>query len=149
MKVFAIGPRDAAVPMAHVFAQADIRHYDQPGTPRFNGMNRLLNDAGLGVGPAGVLIFFARDAEEQNSLQSQVVGVLSFRGHLRERELKHAWHALDRLSRGQFFTDEQGENKIVRGEPRFPNEVSHPCAAAQSSRALNQFSHPPRLRVAR
>jgi hypothetical protein len=35
----------------------------------------------------------------------------------------------------------------VRRQPRFPDEVAHAFAAAQTARALNQFSHAPRLAV--
>jgi hypothetical protein len=35
----------------------------------------------------------------------------------------------------------------VRGQLRFPHEIAHPFAPAQSSRSLDQCSHPPRLPV--
>jgi hypothetical protein len=52
------------------------------------------------------------------------------------------------LLRREFFADEKRKNEIVSGEFCFADEVSHAGAAAQTSRALNQFSHGPRLRVA-
>ena len=65
--------------------------------------DRLLHDAVFRVGAAGLLVFFLRNAEEQDGLQSEIVGALRFVGDFRERELENARHARDRLAAPSAF----------------------------------------------
>jgi hypothetical protein len=62
--------------------------------------------------------------------------------------LENTRHAGDGLPLRQFFAYEKRQDKIMGGELRLADEVAHASAAAQTSRALNQFSHGPRLAVA-
>ena len=133
--------------VAHVFAETNIRHDDEARTLRLDRSHCLLHDAILGVRSAGRLVFLARNSEKQNSLQSQFVGPLGFVRYLVRRPLENSRHTCDRLPRSQLFADEKGENKIVRAQFRFPHEVTNTFAAAQTSGALNEFSHGPRLSV--
>jgi hypothetical protein len=61
--------------------------------------------------------------------------------------LENSRHARDRLPRPELFADEKRENEIVRAQFRFPHEVANAFAAAQTSGALDQFSHGPTLSV--
>ncbi len=131
------------MPVAHVFAQANVRHDDEVPALLFYCTHRLLNHAVLGVRAAGGFVLLARNPEEQYGLQTQIVGPLRFLGRLDDGQLENAGHARDRLSGGQLFADEKREDKIVHTEFRFPNEVANTLAAAQTSGALNQFSHAP------
>jgi len=73
---------------------------------------------------------------------------LGFLGYVWKREVENAEHAGDGLPFRQFFAHEKWQNKVVGGEFRLADEVAHPRAAAQTARALSQFSHGPRLAVA-
>jgi len=97
--MIAVDPRNAAMSVAHVFAEANIRHDDEPGALRLNRSDRLLNDAVFSVRSAGRLVFLARNSKEQDGLQSQVMGALSLVGYLARRPLKNSRHAGNRLSR--------------------------------------------------
>ena len=97
--MLAIDARDAAMAVAHVFAQANIRDHDQLGASGFDRADGLLHDAVFRVSAAGLFVFVARNAEEQHGLQAEIVGALRFIGHFRERELKNARHTADGLSR--------------------------------------------------
>ena len=97
--MIAIDSGDAAMAVAHVFAQTNICHHDKVGTLRFDRSHGFLNDAILGVRTAGFLVLFARNSEKQHGLQPEFAGPLRFHHHIRKRELINAGHATDRLSR--------------------------------------------------
>src|SRR5947207_2201631 len=124
MEVFAIHARDAAVAMAHVFAQTNIRDYDQLGTTGFDCADRLLHDAVFGVGRRRLLVFFFWDAEKQYCLQPEIVGPLRFIGYFCERELKNARHARDWPPSRHALADKKRENEVVRAEFCLADEIS-------------------------
>jgi hypothetical protein len=72
---------------------------------------------------------------------------LGFVGHFAWRKLKDAGHAADRLPRGELLAHEKRQNKIVRGQLRFADEIADALVSSQPPRAVNQFSHGPRLSV--
>jgi len=147
VEMIAIDPCHPAMPVAHVFAQTNIRHHDESGTLRLDRANGFLHDAVFGIGATRGFIFLARNSKKKNGLQSQVESALRFISDFAERELENARHALDCLPRLKFFADEQRQNEIVRGESGFANEVADAFAASEAPRPVDQFSHGPRLRV--
>lgn len=147
MEVLAIPAGDAAVAMAHVFAQTDIRDHDQLRASSFDRSDGLLHDAVFRIRRCCLLIFLLRNAEEQDSLQPEIVGVLRFVGYFREPELENARHARDWLPRYHSLADKKRENEVVRAEFYLANEVSQAGALAQTARPMNQFSHRSRLSV--
>src|ERR1022692_1472416 len=147
MEMLAIHTCDAAVAMAHVFAQANIRDHDQLGASGFDRSDGLLHDAVFRIRGCCLLVFLLRNAEEQYGLQSQIVGALRFVGYFRERELKNARHARNWLPRRYSFADKKRENEVVRAELCLTNEISQAGAVPQTARPMNQFSHRPRLSV--
>ena len=129
MEVLAIHPCDAAVAMAHVFAETNIRDNDQLGASRFDRSDGLLHDPVFRIRRCCLLVFSLRNAEEQDGLQPEIVGTLRFVGYFRERELENARHARDWLPRRHSFADKKRENEVVRAEFCLANEISHAGAA--------------------
>jgi hypothetical protein len=70
VEVLPIDSSHATVAVTHVFAEANIRDDDELGRLCFDRAHCLLDDALFGVGAAGCFIFFARNSEEQDSLQA-------------------------------------------------------------------------------
>ena len=129
MELLAIHSCDAAVAMAHVFAQTNIRDHNQLGTTGFDCADRLLDDAVFRIRRCGLLVFLLWYAEEQNGLEPEIAGALRFVGYFRKRKLKNARHARDGLPRHHSFADKKRENEIVRAELRLANEISQAGAA--------------------
>src|SRR5436190_1368770 len=148
MELFTIQTGDAAMAVAHVFAQANIGDYDQFRASSLDGADGLLHDAVVGIGRFRLIVLLVWNTEKQDGLESQIVGPLRFVGHFREGQLENPRHARDRLPRGDPFADEKRENEIVNAEPCLANEIAEAGAPSQTPRPMNQFSHRPRLSVA-
>src|SRR2546423_1101265 len=144
--MIAVDPRHAAMPVAHVFTEANVGHNHELRTIRLDRADCLLHHAVLGIRAAGRFVFHARNSEEQHGLQSGVVRALRLRDNVTGRQLENSRHAPDRLPRFQLFADKKRQHEIVRGEFRFAHEIAHAFASAQTSRPLDQFPHRPRLR---
>ena len=141
----AVNPGHAAMAVAHVFAEANVRDDEQLRTFGLDRADGLLHHAILGVGAGGLLVLFVRDTEEEDGLQSGGAGARGFGGNFVRRKLLDARHAADRAARFDFFVHEKGENKIVRAEIGLADEVAQGGGAPQTARAMNQFPHAPRL----
>ena len=135
--MFAIHARDAAVAMAHVFAQTNIRDHNQLGAAGLDRADGLRHDAVFRIRGCCLLVLLLRNAEEQNGLQPEIAGALRFIGCVRERELKNARHARDWLPRRQSFADKKGKNEVVRAELGFANEISQAGAVPQTARPMD------------
>ena len=90
VEVVAVDPSDAAMSVAHVFTETNVRHDDEPGTLRFDRAHRLLDDAVLSMRAAGRFVLLARNAKEQHRLQTKIVGALRFIGYVCERQLENS-----------------------------------------------------------
>jgi hypothetical protein len=77
------------------------------------------------------------------------VRTLRFIDNFIKRKLEDARHARDRLALADLFIYEQRQNEILRAQSRLANEIAQSGRAAQSTRAMNQFPHEPRLRAQR
>ncbi len=88
VEMVAVDPRDAAMAVAHVFAEADIRNDEQLGTFGLDRTNRFLHDAILGVGAGCLLVLFVRDAEEDDGLQTGGGGERGLSGYFVRRKLR-------------------------------------------------------------
>jgi hypothetical protein len=133
--------------MAHVFAQAHIRDHDQLGTTGLDRTNGLLHDPAFRVGEGCLLVFFFRNAEEQDGLQSEIAAALCLLCDVPERELEYSRHAGDRFPGCDPLADKKRQNEVVRTKPCLADEISQAGAAPQAARPMNQFSHRPRLNV--
>jgi len=58
-------------------------------------------------------------------------------GDFGNRELINARHAANRLPGRQLLAHEKRQDKVVRSQLRFPDEIPHAFAPAQSSRSLD------------
>ena len=122
--MFAIHPRDAAMPVAHVFAKTNVGDRDHFGTFLFNRAQCFLNNAVFSVSAARFLVFLAGNSEKQNGLKSGLLRAARLIDNFVDRELKNAGHARDRAAFVDLVADEKRENKIVRGQIGFANEIS-------------------------
>ena len=84
MEMFAIHTGDAAMAVAHVFAQANIRDYDQFRASSLDRADGLLHDAVVGIGRFRLIVFLVWNTEKQDGLEPQIAGLLGFLCHLRE-----------------------------------------------------------------
>ena len=82
MEMISIDACDAAMPMAHVFAQANVGDCDQIGTSRFDGAQRFLNDAVFCVRAAGLFVLLVRNPEKKDRLEPQILGAERLVGNL-------------------------------------------------------------------
>ena len=78
VEMLAIDPCDAAVAVAHVFAQTDIGDGDEVWAFRFNRSQHFLNDPVFCVGAACLSVFFFRNTEKQHRLQPKILSALDF-----------------------------------------------------------------------
>jgi hypothetical protein len=117
--MFAVDARDAAMPMAHVFAKANIRDRDELWTSLFDCAQRFLDHAVLRVSAARLLIFLVGDSKKQNGLESCVPRRASLIDNLVDGELEDAGHTRNRAAFVDLVTDEKRENEIVRRQIRF------------------------------
>jgi len=121
--MFAVDARDAAMPMAHVFAKTNIRDRDELGTFLFDCAQRFLNHAVLRVSAARLLIFFVGDSKKQNGLESCVPRGASLIDNFVDGELEDAGHARNRAAFVDLVADEKRENEIVRSQIGFADEI--------------------------
>ena len=122
--MFAIDPRHAAMPVAHVFAKTNIRDRDDFRTFLFNRAQSFLNNAVLGIRAARFFIFLVRNSKKQNGLKSGILRGARLIDDFVDRELKNARHAFDRAAFVDPVADKKRENKIVRGQIRLTNKIS-------------------------
>lgn len=145
--MIAVDPRNAAMSVAHVFAQANVSDRDQPGTFRFDRTHCFLHDAGLGIRATGLLVFLPRNSEEDDRLKSGILRPLRFISNFPKRELIYARHARDFTATVDLLAHEQRQNEIMRMKLRLADEVPQGWRPAQSARTMDQFSHGTRLRI--
>jgi hypothetical protein len=93
-----------------------------------------------------LFVFFPRNPEKQDGLQSDILKTLRFLDNFLHRKLKDAWHARNRAALLQFFAYKERQNKIVDVQLCLANEVSQSRGTPQTAWAMHQFSHWQRLR---
>ena len=147
VEMVAIHPGDAAVPVAHVFAEANVGDDEQVGTFRLDRADCLLHDAILRIGAGSALVLFVRQAEKEDSAEPGLRGADGFAGDLVRRDLLDPGHAADGAAALDFLANEKRKDEIVRREDGLAHEVAQRGGAAQTARAVNQFPHGPRLRA--
>ena len=82
MEMVAVNMRNAAMAMAHVFAQANIGDCDQLRTFRLNGSESFLNDSIFRVSAAGVFVLVFWNPEKQDRLEPEILSTARFIGYL-------------------------------------------------------------------
>ena len=145
--MISVNSSDTAVAMAHVFAQADIGDGDQLRTFCFDRPQRSLNNSIFCVSARGLFVFLFRNAEEQDSLQSEVLSGARLIGNLFYRQLENPGHACDRPALIDFLADKQRQNKIVCIQLCLADEISQSMGTPQAARTMHQSSHKSRLRA--
>src|SRR3954451_13761985 len=120
--MIAIDAGHPAMTMARVFAKADIRHDYEVGTSLLDVSTGFLDDPVLRVRAARFLILLRWDAKEQNRLQPEIARTCRFGHNIVQRELRNSRHARDRPRVLQFFTNEEGQDKVVCRKLRLAHE---------------------------
>lgn len=96
----AAGGQDAAVAVAHVFAQADVGDDVERGPAMLEAAHGFLYDTVLGIGAAGLFVLLGRDAEKDHGLQAVIHGLFHLLFQLGQRQLVLAGHGADLLAEG-------------------------------------------------
>ena len=96
----AAGGQDAAVAVAHVFAQADVGDDVERGPAMLEAAHGFLYDTVLGIGAAGLFVLLGRDAEKDHGLQAVIHGLFHLLFQLGQRQLVLAGHGADLLTEG-------------------------------------------------
>ena len=149
MEMIAVDARHAAMSVAHVFTQTNIRDDDDFRTFLFDRSHRFLHDSIFGVSAGGLFVFFFGNSEKQDRLQPEVLRAFRFIDNLVERKLKNPRHARDRSSLADLFAHEQRQNEIVSCQVGLADEISKSRRTPQSAWTVDQFSHEARLRISR
>lgn len=138
------GGQDAAVTVAHVFAQAHVGDDVERGPAMLEAAHGFLYDAVFGVGAAGLFVLHGRDAEEDNGLQAVIHGLFHLLFQLGQRQLVLAGHGADLLAEGLVFGlhHKVGHDEVFGQQGR---GLAHHAAdfggPAQTSAAMEGLGH--------
>ncbi len=127
--------------MGHVFAEADVAHEDQVWDFALHSAGGLLNDAVVGPGSAGDVIFLVRKAEENHGGHAQGVNVLRLFHRFIHREVEYPRHGANLLANAFPGTDEHGVNEGVGREPGFAHQVAKLVRAAETTKTRDRKGH--------
>ena len=94
-----------------------------------------------------MFIFLRRDPEKKDCLQARGTRTLRFLRDVGKRKLLNARHAADWTPSLDFFAHEERQDKIVCRQFRLADQIAQPFRTAETSRAVQQFSHSVRLRA--
>ena len=83
---------DAAMPVAHVFAQANIRDDEQIGQFFFEKADGLLNDSILRISTGRAFVFAIWNAEQQHRRNTKRMCASCLTQQFIRRKLEHAGH---------------------------------------------------------
>ena len=122
--MIAVDSGHAAMAVTHVFAKADVGDDDKVRGLLLDRADGVLHDALFGIRSAGLLVFFLRDTEKQNRLQTSVLRVSCFIDNFLERQLENAGHRFDGAAFVDLRAHEQRQDKVVRVEIGLTNEVA-------------------------
>ena len=122
--------RDAAVAVAHEFAEAHVGDDEQAGHARLQRADGALHDAVVGVGLRGALVLVRWDAEKEHAGTPAACAACGFGDEFALGELEDAGHRGDRRAGGDLFADEKREDEIARR-----SEVSRTRCAEGGRRA--------------
>src|SRR6266478_3918133 len=141
MEMVAVNTCDAAMAMAHVFAQANVGDCDQLRAFRLNSAQRFLNDSIFRISAAGLFVFMFWNSEQQDRLEAEIFSAARFIGNLFYGQLKNSRHTGNGPTFIQFFAYEQRQNKIVDTQLRLADKISQSWGTPQAPRAMYQSSH--------
>ena len=102
--------RDAAMPVAHVFAEANVGDYDERGQLRFQPPDGALGDSVFRVSLRRVLIFLRGNAEQQHRANARCVGRPCLEDEFVDIELENAGHTRNSDTPGDLIGDEERQN---------------------------------------
>ena len=114
---------DAAMSMAHVFAEADVSDHNQFRQFGFQQSDRLLNNAAGGVSAAGALILSLRYAKKQDCGNPQRQRSRSFAQKFIRGQLENARHRFDRAADFAALANKQRENELGRVQGGFGDQI--------------------------
>jgi len=130
---------DAAVSVAHVFAEAYVGHDDERGELFFQKADGALGDAVFGVGLGGVFVLVRGDSEDEHGADAGGVGGAGFDEEFSEVELEDAGHAGDGDAAGDFFGDEKREDKVVRRDNRLAHKSAELRRGAKPAESVSEI----------
>ena len=128
----------AAVPVAHVFAEAHVGHHDELRQFALEPPHGALHHAIFRVGLRRLFIAHHRDAEEDHRAHAG----LECTARLVEQrvfvELRHARHRGHGLATLHFFRDEKREHKIIRRQRSLADEGAELRSGAEAAGTAGQ-----------
>ena len=131
-------PQNAAMPVRHVFAEADIRDDEQRGQFLFQQPHGLLHDAVLRVSAGSLVILFVGNAEEQNGWHAERVGGGGFAQQFIRRKLEHAGHGGDGLADFFAAADKERQDELLHAQAGLADEAAEGGILAETARAADR-----------
>jgi len=131
--------RDAAVPVAHEFAEAHIGDDEQIRARLLQRPHRALDHAVFRVSLRSALILEPGNAEEQHCGDARGARARRFGNDVPLAPLMNARHAGHRHGRLDFFADKQRKNQIAGLECRLTHHGAENRGRAEAAGALEQI----------
>jgi hypothetical protein len=138
--VRAVAFDDAAMTVAHVFAEANVGNDEEFRQRFFQRANCLLNDAVAGVSAGGLFVFGFRNAEKNYGAHAGFEGGFGFAEDFIDGKLENAGHGADGFANIFSGAREQRQNEAGVAEGSFGDEIAQRGSRAEATQTLDRKS---------
>ena len=132
---------DAAVPMRHVLAEANIGYHQHVSHFALDGARRPLHDAILGPGAGGHFILLLRQSEQNDGRHSQSTRLAHFLHGFVYRKVEDAGHGAHFFADSRSGANEQWIHERFGREPGLADQGAQGFSAPQTAQAVGGECH--------
>ena len=131
----------AAMPVARVFAIANVGHDQQIRHFSLDSANRTLHDSVIVVSARSLFVLRLRQPEQNHTADIQTPRLLAFFDCRIDRQLAMRRHRADRLPNAFARANEQRQNKVGGLKPRLPDHPANRFSRPQTARSVYWKRH--------